>query len=355
MSSPPQQRQPAIIPNITRYTHIYNPHTTTMGIGMKEVGIFPASGALGGSTYRHLLKLVPNDHVTLINRFPEKVEAERRDAGVRVRRASYESSPQELEVAFSGLDVLFLVSYPSHVHEYRVKVQLPAIDAAKRAGVKHIFYSSLGFGSNAASKSLKADSKAVVMQAHLDSEAHLDSLAKSDPGFTYTSIREGLYSESYPIYTAFLDPKAAADGSEVRIPHGGGGGPGVSWVKRDELGEATARLIARYCGAGGQFPQGLVNGKVLLSGDREISLAETVDVLGKTVGKTFKIRQVGVDEYVRLPQVLAVFGSEEKCRTWATAWEGIKDGEAALVTGDLEEILGRKPEGYEKTIKELLA
>lgn len=126
MSSPPKQRQPATVPNITRYTHIYSPNNhapanITMG-HMKEVGIFPASGALGGSTYRHLLKLVPNDHVTLISRFPEKVEAEYRDAGVRARKASYESSPQELELAFSGLDVLFLVSYPSHVHEYRVKV-----------------------------------------------------------------------------------------------------------------------------------------------------------------------------------------------------------------------------------------
>lgn len=93
-------------------------------MGMKEVGIFPASGGLGGSTYRHLLKLVPNDHVTLISRYPEKVEAGYRDAGVRVRKASYESSPQELELAFSGLDVLFLVSYPSHVHDYRVKVSL---------------------------------------------------------------------------------------------------------------------------------------------------------------------------------------------------------------------------------------
>lgn len=233
-------------------------------------------------------------------------------------------------------------------------MQLPALDAAKRAGVKHIFYSSLGFGSDAASKSLKADSKTVVMQAHLDSEAHLAFLAKTDPGFTYTSIREGLYSESFPIYTASFDPKAAADGSEVQIPHDGSG-RGVSWVKRDELGEASAKLIARYCGVGGQFPQQLVNGKVLLSGDREISLKETVEILGKTVGKTFKIRQVSVDEYVKLPQVLGVFGSEEKCRTWAASWEGIKDGEAALVTKDLEEILGRKPEAYEKTIKELLA
>lgn len=88
----------------------------------KEIGIFPASGGLGGSTYRHLLKLVPNDRVTLICRYPEKVEAEYKQAGVTIRRATYESTPQELELAFSGVEVLFLISYPSHVHEYRRKV-----------------------------------------------------------------------------------------------------------------------------------------------------------------------------------------------------------------------------------------
>lgn len=192
------------------------------------------------------------------------------------------------------------------------------------------------------------------MQAHLDSEAHLASIAKSDTSFTYTSIREGIYSESFPIYTAFLDPASAPDGSQVQIPHDGGG-PGVSWVKRDELGEATAKLIARYSGFGGQFPQQLVNGKVLLTGSKEFNLAETVGILGRAVGKTFKIRQVSVNEYVKLPQVVGRFGDEEKAGTWATAWEGIRAGETALVTADLEEILGRKPEDYEKTIQKLLS
>lgn len=220
--------------------------------------------------------------------------------------------------------------------------------------MKHIFYSSLGFANDHSSGSLKSDSLAEVMQAHLDSEKYLASLAEADHGFTYTSIREGLYSESYPIYTAFFDPQSAPDGAEVTIPHDGSG-PGVSWVKRDELGEASAKLIARYCGVGGQFPQRLVNGKMLLSGTREISLAETVQILGKTVGKSFKIRQISPDEYVKLPQVLSSFGEEDKAGTWATAWEAIRAGEVALVTKDLEELLGRKPEAYEKTIKDMLA
>jgi uncharacterized protein YbjT (DUF2867 family) len=89
------------------------------------IGIFPASGALGTSTFTHLLKLVPNDQVILINRYPEKVPQSYLDAGVRVRKASYESTPSELEEAFSGIDTLFLISYPSHVHAYRTKVTTP--------------------------------------------------------------------------------------------------------------------------------------------------------------------------------------------------------------------------------------
>lgn len=226
------------------------------------------------------------------------------------------------------------------------KVQLPAIDAARRAGVKHIFYSSLGFGGN-----LQDHSLAVVMQAHLDTERYLAKLAAEDPSFTYTSIREGLYSESTPIYTAFFDPRNPVD--EILIPHDGSG-PGVAWVKRDELGEASARLIASYVQDPSKFE--FTNKKVLLTGNKAWTLAETVKVLAQVAGKEkVRIREVSVDEYVKLPQVQAVFGSEEKARTWATAWEAIRAGETAVVTNDLEKILGRKGEEFDVTVRKLWA
>jgi uncharacterized protein YbjT (DUF2867 family) len=61
-----------------------------------------------------------------------------------------------------------------------------AIDAAKRAGVKHVYYTSLAFDPAGAS---------AVMRAHRDTEAYL-----KESGLTYTIIREGIYSESYPLY-----------------------------------------------------------------------------------------------------------------------------------------------------------
>ncbi|TDZ41420.1 Quinone oxidoreductase 2 [Colletotrichum trifolii] len=310
---------------------------------MKSIGIFPGSGALGGSTYDYLLKLLPADQIILINRYPEKVPQEQLQNGVRARKASYESSPSDLEAAFAGIEVLFLISYPSHVHEYRRKVQLPAIDAARRAGVKHIFYSSLAFAGD-----YQDSSKAEVMQAHLDSERHLAEAAAADPSFTFTSVREGLYSESYPIYTAFFDVNAPT--SEILIPHDGTG-PGVAWVRRAELGEATAKLIAKYSWDPDQFDY--VNKKILLTGGRVWSLEETARVLSAAAGREVRIRRVEVDEYVKLPQVAARFGSQDKARTWATAWDAIAAGETAVVTEHLRDMIGREPEDFETTVRRL--
>lgn len=309
---------------------------------MKTIGVFPASGALGGSTIKHLLQRVPSDGVVLVSRNPEKTRSLPGAEDTIIRQASYESTPTELEAAFKNIDTLFLISYPSHVRDYRVKVQLPVINAATRAGVSHVLYSSLAFALPDG-----RTSKAEVMQAHLECEKYLHEMSSSHPGFTYTSIREGLYHESFPIYTSFWTLEKPFQ--EILIPHDGGG-PGVSWAKRDELGEATAILIAQQA-TSKDFEW--VNKTVLLTGSKVWSLAETVEVLGRVVNQSVKIRAVSVDEWIKQPQVMEYFGDETNARTWATAWEAIRSGETSYVSQTLKEILGREPESLETTIEEL--
>ena len=67
----------------------------------------------------------------------------------------------------------------------------------------------------------------------------MQQLAKPPSSFTYTAIREGLYVESTPIYTAFFNPKdvTSADENangeiEILIPHDGKGS-GIAWVGRE--------------------------------------------------------------------------------------------------------------------------
>lgn len=186
------------------------------------------------------------------------------------------------------------------------------------------------------------------MGAHLETEKYLvDQVGK----VSYTSVREGLYSESFPIYTAWFDLKNPVD--EITIPHSGSG-PGVTWVKRDELGEATAKLIVNYTKGPEKFSY--VNEKVLLSGQREISLAETVAILGRAIGKDLRIKEISVDEYVKLPQIgdLHTYHGKDLSREWSTAWQAIKNGETAVISPAMKEILGREPESYEKTIQDLV-
>jgi uncharacterized protein YbjT (DUF2867 family) len=324
----------------------------------QKIGVFPASGGLGTSIINHLVKLVPASQLILMARNPEKLASLSRE-GATIRRALYDDRAT-LERVFDNVGVLMLISYASFEIEHRVEV-LPsvlnpsvqanannqahkaAIDAARRSGVKHIFYSSLAFAGDLGESSL-----AHVMGAHLATEKYLAEL----PGhFTYTAIREGLYSESFPIYTAWFDLQNPVE--EITIPHPGTG-PGVAWAKRDELGEATAKMVYAYAKNPAGFPY--LNRVVLLSGPREVSLAETAEVLGRAVGKPVRIREITVDEYVALPQIgdKHTYHGVNLSREWATAWEAIRAGETAVVSPVLGETLGRGPEDFETTIRGLV-
>lgn len=140
------------------------------------------------------------------------------------------------------------------------------------------------------------------MQAHLDTEKYLNSLAVEDSTFTYTVIHIGLYTESFPLYTGFFDLKTPH--SSIKIPHNGAA-PGISWAKQDELGEAAALLISSYAKSPKTFPH--VNKTIVLSGPRALSLSETVETLGRVLRKTVQLQEVSIEEYATQPSVK--FGS----------------------------------------------
>ncbi|KAJ3774852.1 hypothetical protein FB446DRAFT_830317 [Lentinula raphanica] len=310
----------------------------------KKVAIFPASGKLGGSVIKHALKLLPAGDVVLIARYPSKIPDDYRNAGATIRVADYDS-PETLETVFTQVNTLFLISYPTFQHERRTKAHKLAIDFARKSGVKHIFYTSLAFAG------LGDQSVAQVMQAHLDTERYLAKLAGEDSSFSYTSIREGSYSESFAMYTAFFSLKQPT--SEVLLPHDGSG-PGMAWAKIDELGEASASLLAKFYAAPDDFPYR--NQILLLSGPREWSLNETVQALGRVAGKEVSIRQVSVDEYAsqELVESRLTIGVNKCAKEWATVYDAIRNGETSIVTPLLKELLGREPEDFETTIRAMI-
>ena len=218
---------------------------------------------------------------------------------------------------------------------------------ASKPGVSHVIYTSLAFGGDCTPVSV-----AQVMQAHLATESYLRTVGlRSEKALTFTAIREGLYSESFPLYTGFFD--LGNPPSKVKMPHDGSG-PGIAWAKREELGEASARIVEKYLQAPKEFE--FLNEVMLLSGPKTWDIAETLDALGKVAGRTANIAQVGIEEYVNDSKTQAVLGShgpDDPARDWATTFEAVNRGETAVASGNLERLLGRRPEDFAETVKAL--
>ena len=160
-----------------------------------------------------------------------------RNQNITLRYNNFDQ-PESLERAFTGCDKLFLVSTPRISMDYndaplwkgREAHHRAAIDAALKVGVKHVYYTSLGFGN---------PSKAGVMRAHVRTEKYLQELA--DQGkLKYTIIREGLYNESWPLYFGYYFGLKEEARKEVVVA---GDGP-VSWTSVPDMAFGTAKVLA---------------------------------------------------------------------------------------------------------------
>ncbi|KAK1691271.1 NmrA family protein [Colletotrichum godetiae] len=306
-----------------------------------KVGIFPASGGIGGGTVKHILQRLSPTNLVLIARNPKNL-SDAQALGADVRQADYDDDAS-IRKSFHGIKTLFLISYASVEHEHRSRRHKFAIDTAIASGVKHIFYGSLGFAGSAKSRK----SVAHVMKAHLDTERYLRDCRKEHPGFDYTIVREGLYTESYPLYTSFFDP--ARPVNEIKIPHDGGG-PGIAWVKREELGEATAELISRYVADPDGFPY--CHETILFSGIKTLTLSETVGILSEIAKVPVAIKQVSDDQFASQAQVIPNFTYHgiDYSKPWASSFEAFRRSEAAAASPLLSELLGREPEDFKTTV-----
>ncbi|MBP8134067.1 MAG: NAD(P)H-binding protein, partial [Zoogloea sp.] len=98
-----------------------------------------ASGQLGRLVIEALLHTLPASEIVAAVRTPAKV-SDLAARGVQVRQADY-TQPATLDAAFQGADKLLLIS-SSEVGQ-RVPQHRAVIDAAQRAGVKLLAYTSL--------------------------------------------------------------------------------------------------------------------------------------------------------------------------------------------------------------------
>lgn len=193
-----------------------------------------STGGIGGSALQKILSenLIHVSQLRISSYNTSGIPASILESGIEIRKGNlYE--PDTLVESYTGADVLFLVSFPS-MGEERFMLHRNAIDAAKKAGVRHIIYTSLSFCGGADGNT----SIAQVAQAHLKTEAYLKT-----SGLTYTIIRMASYAHLWNNFAGFLRLDLGADiVQDAVMPNDGL----EHWANRNELGEATAKVIANW-------------------------------------------------------------------------------------------------------------
>lgn len=176
-----------------------------------------ATGQLGGLIIDNLLQKNSTLKLAALARSEEKAQA-LRAKGVEVRLGSY-YEPATLDNAFKGVNTLLLIS-GSELND-RVGQHRNAIEAAKRAGVGHILYTSI----------VQADKRLTPLAFdHADTE----DLIKAS-GIPYTLFRNTFYLEFFP----GLIGHALESGQWANATAGNA----QTFALRSEMAEAIANVL----------------------------------------------------------------------------------------------------------------
>ena len=235
-----------------------------------------ATGQLGRLVIAALLKKTAAANIVAAVRNVEKAK-DIAALGVQVRLADY-SQPATWDAALKGADKVLLIS--SNEIGQRSKQHRTVIDAAKKAGVKLLAYTSV----------LRADTSVLGLAA----EHNETEVAIRASGVPFVLLRNGWYTENYMGSV----PSALAHGSVF----GSAGDGRISAASRTDYAEAAAVALTADNQAGKVYE---------LAGDSAFTLSELAAEISRQSGKTIGYTNLPEVEYknllvkVGLPEGLA--------------------------------------------------
>jgi NAD(P)H dehydrogenase (quinone) len=244
------------------------------------IAITGATGQLGRLVVEKLKVRAPASEIVALARSPQKAT----DLGVTVREADYDR-PETLERALAGVDALLLIS-SSEVGK-RAAQHHAVIEAAKKAGVRRIVYTSL----------LHADTSPLnLAEEHLATEAGLKA-----SGIPYTILRNGWYTENY---TSSI-PGALAGGAFL----GSAGEGRVSSATRADFAEAAVAVLTTEGHEGKTYE---------LAGDEWWTLSDLAAEISRQAGREIPYRDLPEEEYAA---ALEGFGVPEGFARMIAHWD----------------------------------
>lgn len=278
-----------------------------------------ATGHLGKATIDHLLqKGVLPENISALARNAEKA-ADLISKGINVKIGDYYDL-SSLTEAFAGVDKLFFISSGDLVN--RTEQHQNVVNAATKAGVKHIIYTSI-------ERQLGAEPSPIEF-ASGPVEATEDLIKSS--GLNYTILKNNFYMDAVSL---FIGDKVLESGV-IYAPVANGK---IGFTLRDELAEVSANIL---------ISEGHKNKTYQLSNVETYSYTDAANFITEISGKRVVLVSPKAEEYIKS---LTEAGVPEDFAGMLAAFALAQAyGEFNFSGNDLEQLLGRKP----TTLKEFL-
>jgi NAD(P)H dehydrogenase (quinone) len=290
---------------------------------MNKILVTGATGHLGKATVTQLVEKVDAKNVAVLVRDAAKAE-DLKQLGVEIRVGDYSNYPS-LVNAFKGIDKLFFVS--ANDVEARMQQHENIVKAAKEADVKHVVYTSFIRNNETETSPI-----ALVASSHIKAEEWL-----KESGIAYTFLRNALYMDLLPWFTG---DKVLETGT-VYFPSADGKS---SFTLRNDMAAVGAHVLAT-----GGHENKIYN----ITNTEAVSFADIAAMLAEISGKPIKHVSPTFDEFVAT--MVAAGVPEGMAQFEASFAEGIKQGEFAQTSNDIELLTGKKPTTVKQFLQQVYA
>jgi len=277
-----------------------------------------ATGKLGSKIVDVLLKSVPASELAVSVRNPEKAEA-MKAKGIDVRQGDFDK-PETLDEAFKGVERLLIISADGD-NDTRIRQHANAVDAAERAGVSFIAYTSLADAT---------ESQNLMAPPHVETEGAIERT-----GIPHAFLRNNWYLENelgsiQGVLAGAPWVTAARDGK-------------VGWALQDDYAEAAANVLLAD-----DFEQDTFE----LSGPLHTQ-AELVEALGEVLGREVPLQEVSTEAYAGVMRGAGV--PEGAIPIVVGIQDSIRNGSLEVESNDFELVLGRPVTPLKEALQKLIA
>lgn len=276
-----------------------------------------ATGNLGSKVAASLLKTVPASDLAVSVRNPEKAE-ELRAQGVEVRQGDFDY-PETLDEAFAEIDRLLIISTDGD-NETRIQQHKNAVQAAERAGVQFIAYTSLANATG---------SENSMAPPHVATEA-----AIVETGIPYSFLRNNWYLEN---------EIGSIQGAMAGAPWVTAAGEGkVGWALQQDYADAAAEVLVG---------DGHENTIYELSGPL-LTQEELAAAVGNILGKEVPVHQVSDEEYAEIMKGLGL--PDYVLPIVVGIQQSIRNGSLEVSNTDFEKVLGRPVTPIDEALEQII-